>query len=185
MRVIPGMTIINPSDDVETKAAIRALLDYDGPAYVRLGRLPVPVINDNPEYRFEIGKGITLRDGSDVAIVATGLMVSRALEAADLLAQQGISARVINIHTIKPLDGELIRKAAEETGCVVTVEEHNVIGGLGGAVSEFLSEEYPTKVVRIGVNDEFGRSGPALELLDRFGLNAENIVNTVKAALSK
>lgn len=185
MRVIPGMTIINPSDDVETKAAIAALLDFDGPAYVRLGRLPVPVINDNPEYHFEIGKGITLKDGKDVTIVATGLMVSRALEAVKTLEAEGISARLINIHTIKPLDNELILKAAKETGCIVTVEEHNVIGGLGGAVSELLAEQYPTKVVKIGVNDRFGYSGPAVELLDQFGLNAENIVATVKKAIGK
>lgn len=185
MRTIPGMTIINPADDIETKAALRALLEYDGPAYVRLGRLAVPIINDNVDYHFEIGKGITLRAGGDVAILATGLMVSRALEAAEQLQNVGISARVINIHTIKPLDRELVLKAAKETGLLVTVEEHNIIGGLGGAVAECVCDECPTRVIRIGVNDVFGSSGPALELLDKYGLNTETIVNTVKKALSK
>lgn len=185
MRVIPGMTVINPSDDVETKAAIKALLDYDGPAYVRLGRLPVPVINDDPQYRFEIGKGIQLRPGDDAAILATGLMVSRTLEAAETLLSEGIHARVINLHTIKPLDRELVLKAARETGLLVTVEEHSVIGGLGSAVSELCGEEYPTRVIKIGVQDTFGMSGPALELLDRYGLNADNIAHTVRKALGE
>ena len=184
MRVIPGMTVINPSDDVETKAAIRALVDFDGPAYVRLGRLAVPVINDNESYHFEIGKGVLLKDGTDVTILATGLMVAPALEAAKTLETQGISARVINIHTIKPLDGEIIRKAAEETGLLVTVEEHNVIGGFGSAVSEFCGENCPVRVVKIGVNDTFGQSGPAAELLKVYGLTAENIADTVKQAVS-
>lgn len=183
MRSIPGMTVINPSDDVETKAAIKALLTYDGPSYVRLGRLAIPVINDNEDYKFEIGKGVTLKDGNDVAIVATGLMVSRALEAAKLLADDGINARVINIHTIKPLDNELIIKAAKETKAIVTVEEHSIIGGLGSAVCDCLCENYPTKVVKIGVNDEFGCSGPALELLELYGLSVKNICETVKDAL--
>ncbi len=185
MRAIPGMTVINPSDDVETKAAIRALVDFDGPAYVRLGRLAVPVINDNESYHFEIGKGVSLKDGSDVTILATGLMVAPALEAAKTLEAEGISARVINIHTIKPLDGDIIRKAAEETGLLVTVEEHNVMGGFGSAVSEFCSENCPVRVVKIGVNDTFGQSGPAAELLDVYGLNAQNIVDTVKRAVSE
>ena len=184
MRTIPGMTIINPADDVETKAAILALADYDGPAYVRLGRLAVDVINDPDNYQFEIGKGVTLKEGNDVAIIATGLMVGKALEAAKMLEADGISARVINIHTIKPLDEELILKAAKETKAIVTAEEHNVIGGLGGAVSELLSEKYPTKVVKVGVNDVFGQSGPAVELLEKYGLTAENIAAKAKEALS-
>jgi len=184
MRVIPGMTVINPSDDVETKAAIKALLDYDGPAYVRLGRLAVPVINDRPDYRFAIGKGITLRPGKDAAIIATGLLVSPALEAAEALAQEGIDARVINIHTIKPLDRELILSAARETGLLITAEEHSVIGGLGSAVSELCGEEYPVRVVKIGINDEFGMSGPAQELLDHYGLNASHIAEVVRGAVA-
>ena len=180
MRVIPGMTVINPADDVETKAAIHALVDYDGPAYVRLGRLAVPVINDVPGYRFEIGKGIELKPGQDAAILATGLMVSRALEAAEILKQEGIDARVINIHTIKPLDREIVLKAARETGLLVTAEEHSVIGGLGSAVSELCAAEYPVRVLKVGVNDCFGMSGPAMELLDKYGLNAAAIVKAVK-----
>ncbi len=184
MRTIPGMTIINPSDDVETKAAIKALADYNGPAYVRLGRLAVDVINDNDAYQFEIGKGVTLKDGNDVTVIATGLMVGKALEAAAALEAQGISVRVINIHTIKPLDEELVLKAAKETKAIVTAEEHNIIGGLGSAVSELLSEKYPTKVIKVGVNDVFGQSGPALELLEKFGLSAANIEAKVKEALA-
>lgn len=185
MRTIPGMTIINPADDVETKAAIRALLSYDGPAYVRLGRLAVPVINDNPDYKFEIGKGITLREGKDVTLVATGLMVAEALEAARILAEQGIDAGVINIHTIKPLDTELLLNAAKKTGFLVTVEEHNVIGGLGSAVCEAVCEQLPVKVLRVGVQDRFGMSGPAAELLREYGLTADNIVKTVLQGLSR
>ena len=184
MRTIPGMTIINPSDDVETKAAIKALADYNGPAYVRLGRLAVDVINDNDAYQFEIGKGVTLKDGNDVTVIATGLMVGKALEAAAALEAQGISVRVINIHTIKPLDEELVLKAAKETKAIVTAEEHNIIGGLGSAVSELLSEKYPTKVIKVGVNDVFGQSGPALELLEKYGLSAANIETKVKEALA-
>ncbi|MEG0894546.1 MAG: transketolase family protein [Oscillospiraceae bacterium] len=184
MRTIPGMTILNPSDDIETKACIKALLNYDGPAYVRLGRLAVPVINENADYKFEIGKGITLQDGNDISIVATGLMVSKALEAAKTLKEQGINARVINIHTIKPLDNDIIIKAAKETKAIVTVEEHNIIGGLGSAVCECLAENYPCPVKRIGVNDVFGRSGPANDLLEKFGLSADNIVNTVRNTLN-
>ncbi|MEG0570331.1 MAG: transketolase family protein [Oscillospiraceae bacterium] len=185
MRTIPGMTIINPSDDIETKKAITALLTHDGPAYVRLGRLAVPVINDNANYKFEIGKGVELRSGEDVTIVATGLLVAEALEAAKVLKESGINARVINIHTIKPLDKEIILKAARETKLIVTAEEHNIIGGLGGAVCELLCEELPTRVIKIGVNDVYGMSGPAVELLKAFGLSSENIVKTVKNALSK
>ena len=184
MRTIPGMTVINPSDDVEAKAAIRALVDFDGPAYVRLGRLAVPVINDTPEYHFEIGKGITLREGSDVTILATGLMVGAALEAAEQLQGEGISARVINIHTIKPLDAELVLQAARETGLLVTAEEHSVIGGLGGAVSELCAQEYPVRVIRVGVQDTYGESGPAVELLKKYGLTAEGIVRAVKSGLA-
>lgn len=185
MRTIPGMTIINPSDDIETKAAISALLKHDGPAYVRLGRLAIPIINDSPDYKFEIGKGLTLKDGDDITIVATGLMVSKALEAAEELEKEDVHARVINIHTIKPLDNDLIIKAAKETKNIITVEEHSVIGGLGSAVCDCLSENYPTKVVKIGVNDCFGESGPAVELLEKYGLSASNIVKTVKETLSK
>lgn len=184
MRVLPGMTVLNPSDDVETRAAIRALASFGGPAYVRLGRLAVPVINDVPGYRFEIGKGIQLREGNDVAILATGLMVEAALRAGELLQNEGIHARVINIHTIKPLDRELVLQAAKETGLLVTVEEHSVIGGFGSAVSELCAEEYPVRVVKIGVNDCFGSSGPALALLNHYGLNAQRIVETVKQALA-
>lgn len=183
MRVIPGMTVLNPSDDVETKAVIKALLTYDGPAYVRLGRLAVPVINDHPDYHFEIGKGIELKPGNDVAILATGLMVGAAIEAGEILKGQGIDARVINIHTIKPLDEEIVLRAAKETGLLVTVEEHNVIGGFGSAVSEFLSEHYPTRVIKVGVQDCFGQSGPAVGLLEKYGLTAEHIVATVKQAV--
>ncbi|MBR2284190.1 MAG: transketolase family protein [Ruminococcus sp.] len=184
MRTIPGMTIINPSDDIEAKAAVRAALDYVGPVYMRFGRLAVPVINDRPDYRFELGKGVTLRDGNDVTIVATGLMVNEALQAAETLAAEGISARVINIHTIKPLDKDIICKAAKETGLIVTAEEHSIIGGLGSAVAEAVTECCPAKVIKIGVNDEFGHSGPAADLLREFGLSAENIVKTVKDTVS-
>ena len=183
MRTIPGMTIINPCDDVEAKAAVRAALDFNGPVYMRFGRLAVPVVNDAATYKFEIGKGVTMRDGSDVTIVATGLMVNEALEAAKALEADGISARVVNIHTIKPLDKELICKCAKETGLIVTAEEHSVIGGLGEAVCDVLSENYPTKVVKIGVNDEFGHSGPAVDLLKQYGLCAENIVAKASEAV--
>lgn len=182
MRTIPGMTVINPSDDVEAKAAVRAALDHDGPVYLRFGRLACPVINNNANYHFELGKGITLQDGSDLTIVATGLMVNEALQAAQMLKADGISARVINIHTIKPLDTELIVKAAKETGLLITAEERSIIGGLGAAVSETVCESYPVRVVKIGVNDEFGYSGPAAELLKAFGLCAQNIYEKARAA---
>jgi len=185
MRTIPGMTVLNPSDDIEAKAAIKALLDYDGPAYVRFGRLAVPVINDNPNYHFEIGKGIQLRNGTDVTILATGLTVSMALEAAKALEAEGISVRVINIHTIKPLDEEIILKAAEETGLLITAEEHNIIGGFGSAVSELCSEKYPVRVVKIGVNDVFGKSGPAAELLKIYGLSTEHIAEVTRKAVAE
>jgi transketolase len=185
MRAIPGMVVISPSDDVEARAAVKAAYEYKGPVYMRFGRMAVPVINDNPDYKFELGKGIVLRDGTDITIVATGLMVSEALDAAELLSQDGISAQVINIHTIKPLDKDLIVSAAKKTGKIVTVEEHSIIGGLGEAVCSALSETYPVPVKRIGVNDEFGHSGPAGDLLKQFGLCASNIVTVAKAHLSK
>lgn len=181
MRTIPGMTIICPADDVEAKAAVKAAYEMDGPVYLRFGRLAVPVINDTPDYKFEIGKGVTLREGKDVTIVATGLCVNSALEAAELLAKDGIEAKVINIHTIKPLDEELIVTAAKETGKVVTVEEHSVIGGLGGAVCEVLGEKAPVPVKRIGVNDVFGESGPAVKLIEKYGLDGNGVYSSVKA----
>ena len=181
MRVIPGMTVINPSDDIEAKAAVRAAYAHEGPVYLRFGRLAVPVINDRADYKFEIGKGVTLRDGKDLTLIATGLCVSGALEAAEKLAADGIDARVINIHTIKPIDAELLVKAAQETGKIVTVEEHSVIGGLGGAVAEVLSEQCPVKMLRIGMNDVFGESGPAVQLLEKYGLDAEGIYQKTKA----
>ena len=184
MRTIPGMTIINPADAVEAKAATLAAAEIDGPVYLRFGRLAVPVINDEAAYRFELGKGIQLTEGSDVTIIATGLMVERAQQAYELLKAEGISARVINIHTIKPLDEEIVLKAAEETGAIVVAEEHSVIGGLGSAVSELLAEKLPTPVKKVGVEDVFGMSGPALELLDIFGLNADNIVRKAKEAIA-
>ena len=181
MRSIPGMVVINPSDDVEAKAAVRAAYEHDGPVYLRFGRLAVPVINDRPDYKFELGKGVVLREGKDVTIVATGLPVSECLEAAEKLAAEGIDAKVINIHTIKPLDEDLIVAAAKETGKVVTVEEHSVIGGLGSAVCDVLAEKAPTKVLKIGVNDTFGESGPAVELLKKYGLDTEGIYEKIKA----
>lgn len=184
MRAIPGMVVLNPSDDVEAKAAVEAAYRYDGPVYLRFGRLPVPVINDNPDYHFEIGKGIELRSGKDVTIIATGLCVSEALEAAERLAVDGIEAQVINIHTIKPLDEEIILEAAKQTGKIVTVEEHSVIGGLGGAVAELLGEKMPTPVLRIGMQDMFGESGPATELIKKYGLDAENIYEKVRTFIS-
>ena len=183
MRTIPGMTIINPSDDVEAKAAVKAALDFEGPVYMRFGRLAVPVINDAETYKFELGKGVVLKDGSDVTIVATGLLVNEAVEAAKVLEAEGISARVVNIHTIKPLDKELICKCAKETGVIVTAEEHSVIGGLGSAVADAVTECCPVPVVKIGVNDEYGYSGPAVDLLKKFGLCADNIVAKVKEAV--
>ncbi len=183
MRVIPGMTIINPSDDVEAKAAVKAAYEMEGPVYLRFGRLAVPVINDRPEYKFEIGKGIVLREGSDVTIIATGLEVNESLEAAKMLEADGISAQVINIHTIKPLDTELVVSAAKKTGKVVTVEEHSIIGGLGGAVAETLSEQCLTKMLRIGMMDTFGESGPAVKLLEKYGLDAAGIYGKIKAFL--
>lgn len=181
MRTIPGMTIINPSDDVEACAAVRAAYEMEGPVYMRFGRLAVPVINDNPDYKFEIGKGIVLREGKDVAIIATGLCVNSAMEAAEMLAADGIDAKVINIHTIKPLDEELIVQAAHEIGKIVTVEEHSVIGGLGSAVCDVLCAKAPTPVLKIGVQDVFGESGPAVGLLKKYKLDGEGVYEQVKA----
>ena len=183
MRTIPGMVVINPSDDVEAKAAVKAAYEHQGPVYMRFGRLAVPVINDNEDYKFELGKGVVLREGKDVAIIATGLPVANCLEAAEKLAAEGIDAKVINIHTIKPLDEELIVAAAKDTGKVVTVEEHSVIGGLGSAVCDVLCEQAPTKVLKIGINDTFGESGPAVELVKKYGLDADSIYEKVKAFL--
>ena len=180
MRSIPGMTVICPADDVEARAAVKAAYEHEGPVYMRFGRLAVPVINDRPDYKFELGKGVVLREGKDVTIIATGLCVAASLEAADLLAAEGISAKVINIHTIKPLDEELVAAAAKETGKVVTVEEHSVIGGLGSAVCDALCAKAPTPVLKIGINDVFGESGPALELLKKYGLDVEGIFRKVQ-----
>ncbi len=182
MRSIPGMVIINPSDDVEAKAAVKAAVEHNGPVYMRFGRLAVPVINDGEDYHFEIGKGITMCDGNDITLIATGLMVERAISAADILKNEhGIDVRVINMHTIKPIDRDIIIRAAKETGKIVTVEEHSIIGGLGEAVCGVVCEECPVPVIRIGVNDCFGCSGPAVELLEKFGLGVNNIVDTVLA----
>mgnify|MGYP003589183753 CR=1 FL=1 len=185
MRTIPGMTVIVPADDVEAKAAVRAALEYKGPVYMRFGRAAVPVINDRPDYHFEIGKGIRLREGSDVSIIATGILVAAALEAAEKLAAEGISADVINIHTIKPLDRALVVESARKTGLVVTAEERSVIGGLGGAVCECLSEECPTKVCRIGVKDRFGESGKASDLIKMFGFDGDGVYRTVRDFVKK
>ena len=181
MRQIPGMVVLNPADDVEARAAIKAAFEYVGPVYIRLGRLAVPVLNDEENYKFELGKGVVLREGTDVTIFATGLEVYEAVLAAEMLEKDGISAEVVNIHTIKPIDKELVIASATKTGKVVTVEEHFTIGGLGSAVCEVLSENAPTKVLRIGINDVFGESGPALELIHKYELDAEGIYKKVKA----
>ena len=180
MRTIPGMVVMNPSDDIEARASVKAALDYKGPVYIRFGRLAVPVINDNPDYKFEMGKGVVLREGKDVTLIATGLEVSETLAAAEKLAEDGIEAKVINIHTIKPLDEDLIVAAAKETGKVVTIEEHSVIGGLGSAVCDCLCAKAPTQVLKIGVNDTYGESGPAVELIKKYGLDSEGIYAKVK-----
>ena len=185
MRTIPGMVVVNPADHYEMLAAVKAAAQHNGPVYLRLGRLAVESVHNNDDYQFELGKGITLRDGKDITIAATGLMVGEAVKAAKSLEAQGIDARVIDIHTIKPLDEDLLVKAAQETGHIVTVEEHNVIGGLGEAVCACLSQRCPTPVTRIGVQDVYGHSGPALDLLQEFGLCAENIEATVKKILGK
>ncbi|MBQ5883262.1 MAG: transketolase family protein, partial [Clostridia bacterium] len=171
-------------DDIEARAAVFAAAEHDGPVYMRFGRLAVPRVFDE-NYKFEIGKAVTLKEGTDVTIIATGLMVNEAIEAAKTLEKEGISVELINMHTIKPLDNEAVIKAAKKTGCIVTAEEHNIIGGLGSAVSEVVAEECPVPVVRVGVNDEFGKSGPAVELLHLYGLDAENIVEKAKLAISK
>lgn len=181
MRTIPGMTVIVPSDDVEAKAAVRAAIEFNGPVYLRFGRAAVPVINDRPDYKFEIGKGVLLREGKDVTIIAAGITVSSALDAADMLAADGISAEVINIHTIKPLDEELVIASAKKTGKVVTAEEHSVIGGLGSAVCDCLSQKCPTPVLKIGMQDVFGESGPANALVEKYGLDGKGIYNSVKS----
>ena len=180
MRTIPGMVVINPSDDVEARVAVKAAYEHEGPVYLRFGRLAVPVINDREDYKFELGKGVVLREGKDITLIATGLPVAETLEAAEKLAADGIDAKVINIHTIKPLDEELIVEAAKETGKVVTIEEHSVIGGLGSAVCDVLSEKAPTKVLKIGINDTYGESGPAVELVKKYGLDAESIYKKIK-----
>lgn len=185
MRVIPGMVVMCPADDIEAKAAMRAAVGYEGPVYLRFGRAAVPVINDNPEYKFEIGKGQMLIEGSDVTIVATGTCVSSALDAAKLLASDGISAEIINICTIKPLDEEIIIKSAKKTGCVVTAEEHSIIGGLGSAVCDTLSEKAVTPVYRIGVRDIFGESGNAADLLKKYRLDGNGVYEQVKEFYSK
>lgn len=181
MRTIPGMVVINPSDDVEARAAVKAAYEHVGPVYMRFGRLAVPVINDREDYKFELGKGVVLREGKDLTIVATGLPVSNCLEAAEKLAADGISAEVINMHTIKPLDEEAVIKAAAKTGKIVTAEEHSVIGGLGSAVCDVVAEKAPAKVLKIGVNDTYGESGPAVELIKKYGLDADSIYEKVKA----
>lgn len=185
MRVIPNMTIINPADSVEAKAAVLSMAEHQGPVYMRFGRLAVPVFNDPDTYKFELGKGIQLKDGKDITIIATGLMVNEAVEASKILAEQGINARVINIHTIKPIDKDIIIKAAKETRKIITVEEHSVIGGLGSAVCDVVLESAPVPVIKIGVQDVFGHSGPAVDLLKEFGLSADNIVKVTKQALGK
>ena len=183
MRSIPGITVINPSDAVETEAVINAIAEFNGPCYVRLGRLAVSVINDNAEYKFEIGKGIQLKDGKDATIIATGIMVEAALEAQKTLAEAGVDVRVINIHTLKPIDADIIVKAAKETGVIITAEEHNIIGGLGSAVAEVVTEACPVPVLRVGVKDTFGESGKPNELLEAYGLTAKDIVDAVKKGL--
>lgn len=183
MRTIPGMVILNPSDDVEAKAAVKAAYEHKGPVYLRFGRLAVPVINDNADYKFEIGKAITLKEGKDVTIIATGLPVSEAVEAAKKLAEDGIDAAVINMHTIKPLDEQAVIDAAAKTGKIVTIEEHSVIGGLGSAVCDIVAEKAPAKVLKIGINDTFGESGPAVELIQKYGLDSDSIYHKVKEFL--
>ena len=184
MRSIPGMVVMNPSDDVETRAAIKAAAAYDGPVYIRLGRLAVPVFNDEATFKFEIGKAVQLRQGSDVTIIATGLMVERALQAAEQLAAEGISARVLDMHTIKPIDREAVLAAARETKGIVTAEEHSVVGGLYSAVCDTVCAEAPCKVAPVAVMDQFGSSGPAMELLEVYGLTADNIAAKARALLA-
>ena len=184
MRAIPGMTVINPADATEARAAVEAAINFKGPVYMRFGRYAVPVLFDKDNYKFELGKGVEMKDGSDLTIIATGMMVGMALEAAETLAAKGISARVINIHTLKPIDKDIILKAARETGAIVTAEEHSIIGGLGSAVAEVVAEGCPVPVVRLGVNDEFGHSGKVPPLLEMYGLTPDNIVAKAEAALA-
>lgn len=185
MRSIPNMVVINPADAVEARAAVEAAILHDGPVYLRFGRLAVPVINAEDTYQFELGKGVTLRQGADVTLVATGLLVPEALEAAQLLNREGIDARVINIHTIKPIDRDILVKAAKETGAVVTAEEHNIIGGLGSAVAEVLSEECPVYMARVGTQDRFGKSGKPAVLLEEYGLTAAHIAEQARLVINK
>lgn len=183
MRSIPGMTVINPCDAVEARAAVECAINTYGPFYMRFGRYPVPVINDNPDYKFELGKGVLLRDGLDATVVASGLTVSMALEAAEMLKGEGIDVRVVNIHTLKPIDKDIITSAARETGAIVTAEEHNIIGGLGSAVTEVVCESCPVPVLRVGVEDTFGRSGKVPALLEAYGLTPEHIADKVREAI--
>lgn len=185
MRSIPNMTVICPSDDVETMAAVKAVADYNGPVYLRLGRSSVPTINDEKSYNYKIGKAVTLKEGSDVSIFATGIMVSKAIEAAEALKGEGINAEVINVHTIKPIDSEAIISSAKKTGAVVTCEEHSIIGGLGSAVCEVICENIPVPLKRVGVNDTFGESGKPLDLLEKYGLTVENIIKSTKEVIEK
>lgn len=184
MRVIPGMTVICPADGNETRAAVKAIVDYEGPVYLRLGRLSVDTVTDRPDYRFEIGKAVTMKEGNDAAVIAVGCMVQEALKAAEILEKEGIHVRVLDMHTVKPLDEEAVLAAAMETGVIVTAEEHNILGGLGGAVAEVVSGTYPVPVLRVGVQDVFGHSGNALELLERYGLTSKAIVEKVKVGIS-
>ena len=184
MRTIPGMVVINPGDAVEARAAVYAAINYEGPVYLRFGRLAVPVVNDEETFEFEIGKGIQIKDGTDVTIVSTGICTAEAIKAAEELENEGISAAIINIHTIKPIDKAILKAAAEKTGCIVTAEEHSIIGGLGSAVCEALAEECPVPVLRVGVNDCFGKSGKAVDLIDEFGLSAKFIVEKAKQAIA-
>ena len=184
MRTIPGMVVINPGDAVEARAAVYAAIHYDGPVYLRFGRLAVPVVNDEETFEFEIGKGQQLREGTDVTIVSTGICTAEAIKAAEELEKEGISAAIVNIHTIKPIDKEILKANAEKTGCIVTAEEHSIIGGLGSAVCEALAEECPVPVLRVGVNDCFGKSGKAVDLIDEFGLSARFIVEKAKKAIA-
>ncbi|HAX73209.1 MAG TPA: transketolase [Firmicutes bacterium] len=184
MRTIPKMVILNPSDDVEARACVKAAIEHDGPVYLRFGRLPVPVINDHADYKFELGKGIVLREGVDITVVVTGLPVSEVLQAADELKEEGISVRVINIHTIKPIDKALLQQAAKETGRIITVEEHYVYGGLGDAVIDAIIDTHPVPVYKIGVNDEYGFSGPAAELLEHFGFSSHKLKAAIKSVIT-
>lgn len=184
MRAIPGMTVINPADDTEAKLAVKAAYEHNGPVYIRFCRLAVPVVFGD-DYKFEIGKGVTLKEGNDITVIASGLMVAEALAAYEVLKEKGINARIINMPTIKPIDEEIIIKAAKETGKIITVEEHSVIGGLGSAVCDVVCANCPVPVIKIGVNDTFGHSGPAVDLLKNFGLSADNIVNTVLKVLDR